>query len=92
MVTWSSSSSRFIPITSIDILQAMNSTPLSIACRHVARAVGLAYVEQRMNDLHLLHHPPPVEQVLVFFGGEMDKDAVVGLDALDERVGEFVFL
>lgn len=24
--------------------------------------------------------------------GEMDEDAVVGLDALDERVGEFVFL
>ena len=45
-----------------------------------------------MDDLHLLHNPPPVEQMLVFFGGEMDKDAVVGLDALDERVGEFVFL
>ena len=43
-------------------------------------------------DAHLLHNPPPVEQMLVFFGGEMDEDAVVGLDALDERVGEFVFL
>ena len=59
---------------------------------HLERAVGLAYIEQWMDDLHLLHHPPPVEQVLVFFGGEMDEDAVVGLDALDERVGEFVFL
>ena len=45
-----------------------------------------------MDDLHLLHNPPPVEQMLVFCGGEMDDDAVVSLDALDERVGEFVFL
>lgn len=60
----------------------------------VTRSIGRkpAYIEQRMDDLHLLHNPPPVEQMLVFFGGEMNEDAVVGLDALDERVGEFVFL
>ena len=53
---------------------------------HLERAVGLAHIEQWLDNLHMLHHSPPIEQMFVFFGGEMDEDTIVGLDALDERV------
>ena len=44
-----------------------------------------------MDDLNLLHHPFPVEEVLVFLCREVDKNAVISLNAINEYFCQLVF-
>ena len=54
---------------------------------HLESAAG-ADVELRLEDLNLVAHASPVEEVLELLGSEMDEDAVVGFHAIDEHIGE----
>ncbi len=46
---------------------------------HLEVAVALPYVEERMDDLNLPTDSVPVEQMLIFFGGKVNQDAVICL-------------
>lgn len=50
----------------------------------------LTHVKQRMYHADLLAYTLPVEEMLVFLGGEMKQNAVVGLHTVYEYVGEGV--
>lgn len=50
----------------------------------------LTHIEERMDDLDLAANRVPVKQMLIFFCREMNQEAVVCLDALDEHVRKFV--
>ena len=43
-----------------------------------------------MNYADLLADTLPVEEMFVFLGGEMKQNAVIGLHAVNENVGEGV--
>ena len=58
---------------------------------HLQPALPVAHVEERLDDPHLASHALPIEEVLVFFRAEMDEDAVVGLDAVNQEVGQPIF-
>ena len=51
---------------------------------HLEWTVCLTYVEERMNDFDLCHHSFPIKKMLVFLSREVNENAIICLDTIDE--------
>ena len=58
---------------------------------HLQSAILLPDIEEGMDHFHFAAYPLPVEQMFIFFGGKVDEDAIVCLDAVYQDLRQLVF-